>query len=208
MKISEIILLSPVIPVIVINNASSALALGEALLSGGIKSIEVTLRTDAALSSIERLARDLPEICVGAGTILSESNASSAANAGARFAVSPGSTPSIINACKVQNLPLLPGASTVSEILTLHEEGFTAIKFFPAAAAGGTRFIKSLASPLPHIQFCPTGGITYDTASNWLALENVSCVGGSWLASANDINQRNFSEITERAKQASALENR
>ena len=207
MKISEILLLGPVIPVIVIDNADLAPALGEALLSGGIKSIEVTLRTDAALDSIERLARDLPEICVGAGTILSETNASSAANAGARFGVCPGSTPSIINACRVQNLPLLPGASTVSEILTLHEAGFTAMKFFPAAAAGGIQFIKSLSSPLPHIQFCPTGGITYDTASEWLALKNVICVGGSWLAPAKDINEQNFTEITARAKQATKLVN-
>ena len=129
-----------------------------------------------------------------------------AANAGARFAVSPGTTRLIIDACKAHNLPLLPGASTVSEMLTLHEAGFTAMKFFPAAAAGGAQFIKSLASPLPHLQFCPTGGITYDTASSWLALANVPCVGGSWLAPAHDINQQNFSMITERAKQASTLE--
>ena len=208
MNIREILLLGPVMPVIVIDDADLAVPLGEALLSGGIRSIEVTLRTEAALSSIERLARDLPEICVGAGTILTELNASSAANAGARFAVSPGSTHLIIDACKVHNLPLLPGASTVSEMLTLNEVGFTAMKFFPASASGGTEFIKSLASPLPHLEFCPTGGITYDIASSWLALINVHCVGGSWLAPAHDINEQNFSKITERAKQASSLESR
>jgi 2-dehydro-3-deoxyphosphogluconate aldolase/(4S)-4-hydroxy-2-oxoglutarate aldolase len=206
MNISEILLTGPVMPVIVIDDADLAVPLGEALLSGGINAIEVTLRTDAALNSIERLAKELPEICVGAGTILTEINAHSAANAGARFAVSPGTTHVIIDACKAHNLPLLPGASTVSEMLTLHEAGFTAMKFFPAEAAGGAQFIKSLASPLPHLQFCPTGGITYDTASSWLALANVPCVGGSWLAPAHDINQQNFSMITERAKQASTLE--
>jgi 2-dehydro-3-deoxyphosphogluconate aldolase/(4S)-4-hydroxy-2-oxoglutarate aldolase len=205
MNISEILLAGPVMPVIVIDDADLAVPLGEALLSGGINSIEVTLRTDSALDSIERLAKGLPEICVGAGTILTEINARSAANAGARFAVSPGTTRLIIDACKAHNLPLLPGASTVSEMLTLHEAGFTAMKFFPAAA-GGAQFIKSLASPLPDLQFCPTGGITYDTASSWLALANVPCVGGSWLAPAHDINQQNFSMITERAKQASTLE--
>ena len=137
MNISEILLAGPVMPVIVIDDADLAVPLGEALLSGGINSIEVTLRTDAALDSIERLAKGLPEICVGAGTILTEINARSAANAGARFAVSPGTTRLIIDACKAHNLPLLPGASTVSEMLTLHEAGFTAMKFFPAAAAGG-----------------------------------------------------------------------
>ena len=137
MNISEILLTGPVMPVIVIDDADFAVPLGEALLSGGINAIEITLRTDAALNSIERLAKELPEICVGAGTILTEINAHSAANAGARFAVSPGTTRLIIDVCKAHNLPLLPGASTVSEMLTLHEADFTAMKFFPAAAAGG-----------------------------------------------------------------------
>ena len=206
MNIRQILLLGPVMPVIVIDDADLAVPLGEALLSGGITTIEITLRTDAALNSIERLAEELPEICVGAGTILTEANASSASNAGARFAVSPGTTSLIIDVCKAFNMPLLPGASTVSEMLTLHEAGFSAMKFFPAAAVGGTNFIKSLASPLPHLQFCPTGGITYETASSWLALSNVPCVGGSWLAPAHDISKQNFSKITERAKQASTLE--
>jgi len=207
MNISHILSLGPVMPVIVIEQADLALPLGEALLAGGIKTIEITLRTNAALNAIERLAKELPEIHVGAGTILSHENAKQAFNAGAQFGVSPGTTNSIIKACSDYKLPLLPGASTVSEMLRLNEVGFSEMKFFPASAAGGSQFIKSLASPLPNLQFCPTGGITYETAPNWLSLENVCCVGGSWIAPAKDINEHNFSLITSRAEQACKLEN-
>ena len=207
MSISKILSLGPVMPVIVIEQANHAIPLGEALLTGGIKTIEITLRTSAALNAIEQLAKHLPEIYVGAGTILTKENATQAKNSGAKFCVSPGTTSSIIDACNECNISLLPGASTVSEMLTLSEAGFSEIKFFPASAAGGIPFIKSLVSPLPNLKFCPTGGISYETASEWLSLVNVSCVGGSWIAPAKDINDQNFSEITARAKQANKLVN-
>lgn len=207
MSISKILSLGPVMPVIVIEQANHAIPLGEALLTGGIKTIEITLRTSAALNAIEQLAKHLPEIYVGAGTILTKENATRAKNSGAKFCVSPGTTSSIIDACDECNISLLPGASTVSEMLTLSEAGFSEIKFFPASAAGGIPFIKSLVSPLPNLKFCPTGGISYETASGWLSLVNVSCVGGSWIAPAKDINDQNFSEITARAKQATKLVN-
>ena len=207
MSISKILSLGPVMPVIVIEQANHAIPLGEALLTGGIKTIEITLRTSAALNAIEQLAKHLPEIYVGAGTILTKENATRAKNSGAKFCVSPGTTSSIIDACNECNISLLPGASTVSEMLTLSEAGFSEIKFFPASAAGGIPFIKSLLSPLPNLKFCPTGGISYETASEWLSLINVSCVGGSWIAPAKDINDQNFSEITARAKQATKLVN-
>ena len=207
MSISKILSLGPVMPVIVIEQSNHAIPLGEALLAGGIKTIEITLRTSAALNAIEQLAKHLPEIYVGAGTILTKENAKQAKNSGAKFCVSPGTTSSIIDACNECNISLLPGASTVSEMLTLSEAGFSEIKFFPASAAGGIPFIKSLLSPLPNLKFCPTGGISYETASGWLSLVNVSCVGGSWIAPAKDINDQNFSEITARAKQATKLVN-
>ena len=207
MSISKVLSLGPVMPVIVIEQANHAIPLGEALLTGGIKTIEITLRTSAALNAIEQLAKHLPEIYVGAGTILTKENAAQAKNSGAKFCVSPGTTSSIIDACNECNISLLPGASTVSEMLTLSEAGFSEIKFFPASAAGGIPFIKSLVSPLPNLKFCPTGGISYETASGWLSLVNVSCVGGSWIAPAKDINDQNFSEITARAKQANKLVN-
>ncbi len=207
MSISKILSLGPVMPVIVLERANHAIPLGEALLTGGIKTIEITLRTSAALNAIEQLAKHLPEIYVGAGTILTKENATQAKNSGAKFCVSPGTTSSIIDACNECNISLLPGASTVSEMLTLSEAGFSEIKFFPASAVGGIPFIKSLLSPLPNLKFCPTGGISYETASEWLSLVNVSCVGGSWIAPAKDINDQNFSEITARAKQATKLVN-
>ena len=207
MSVSKILSLGPVMPVIVLEQANHAIPLGEALLIGGIKTIEITLRTSAALNAIEQLAKHLPEIYVGAGTILTKENATQAKNSGAKFSVSPGTTSSIIDACNECNISLLPGASTVSEMLTLSEAGFSEIKFFPASAAGGIPFIKSLVSPLPNLKFCPTGGISYETASGWLSLVNVSCVGGSWIAPAKDINDQNFSEITARAKQATKLVN-
>ena len=207
MSVSKILSLGPVMPVIVLEQSNHAIPLGEALLTGGIKTIEITLRTSAALNAIEQLAKQLPEIYVGAGTILTKENATQAKNSGAKFCVSPGTTSSIIDACDECNISLLPGASTVSEMLTLSEEGFSEIKFFPASAAGGIPFIKSLLSPLPNLKFCPTGGISYETASEWLSLVNVSCVGGSWIAPAKDINDQNFSEITARPKQATRLVN-
>ncbi len=203
--IEDILDLGPVMPVIVIDEAKDALPLANALLAGGLKTIEITLRTPAALGAIEAIASKRPEICVGAGTIMSASLAQEARNAGATFAVSPGTTPAIVAGCAAANLPLLPGASTVSEIMVLRESGFTAMKFFPASAAGGTAFVKSLASPLPKITICPTGGISAMTAPDWLALPNVRCLGGSWVAPQTLIADQQFTTIETLAREAAAL---
>ena len=192
-------------PVIVIDEADKAVPLAEALLSGGICTAEITLRTPAALAAIEAMATHCPDITVGAGTVRTVQQARQVAAAGGRFAVSPGTTASIISGCAEAGLPLLPGAATVSEMMALSEQGFTALKFFPATAAGGLSFIKSLASPLPDLTFCPTGGITPDTASDWLALSNIVCVGGSWVAPQDLIKKAAFDDIARRARAASSL---
>ena len=203
--IEGILDLGPVMPVIVIDDAKDALPLADALLAGGLKTIEITLRTPAALAAIEAIASHRPEICVGAGTVVSASLAETARRAGAGFAVSPGTTPAVVAGCAAAGLPLLPGASTVSEIMTLHEAGFTAMKFFPASAARGTAFVKSLAGPLPQITICPTGGISTETAPEWLALPNVRCLGGSWVAPQNLISGQQFATIETLAREAAAL---
>ena len=205
MTISDILNLGPVMPVIVIDEADKAVPLADALLSGGIRTAEITLRTPAALAAIEAMATHCPDITVGAGTVRTVQQARQVAAAGGRFAVSPGTTASIISGCAEAGLPLLPGAATVSEMMALSEQGFTALKFFPATAAGGLSFIKSLASPLPDLTFCPTGGITPDTASDWLALSNIVCVGGSWVAPQDLIKRAAFDDIARRARAASSL---
>ena len=203
--IERILDLGPVMPVIVIDDTKDALPLADALLAGGLKTIEITLRTPAALGAIEAVASQRPEIHVGAGTVVSASLAKASRDAGAAFAVSPGTTPAVVDGCAAANLPLLPGASTVSEIMTLHEVGFTAMKFFPASAAGGTAFVKSLASPLPQITICPTGGISAETAPDWLALPNVRCLGGSWVAPQKLIADQQFAAIEKLAREAATL---
>lgn len=204
-SIPEILALGPVMPVIVIDRAEDGVALADALLAGGLKTIEITLRTPAALGAIKAIADARPNICIGAGTVISAELATAAKEAGAHFAVSPGTTQAVIDGCAAADLPLLPGASTVSEMMHMLEAGFTAMKFFPASAAGGTSFIKSLASPLPQITICPTGGISAATAPEWLALPNVKCVGGSWVAPQSLINAGDFTAIETLARDAAAL---
>ena len=204
-SIPEILALGPVMPVIVIDDAAQAVPLAHALLAGGIRTIEITLRTPAALEAVRLVATDCPDITVGAGTVNNAALAKQARDAGAAFAVSPGTTASLINGCADAGLPLLPGAATVSEMMELQDAGFSAMKFFPANAAGGISFIKALASPLPGIIFCPTGGITHDSAPDWLALSNIACVGGSWVASQTAIAAGAFDDITARARAAAAL---
>ena len=204
-SIPEILALGPVMPVIVIDDAAQAVPLATALLAGGIRTIEITLRTPAALDAIRAVATDCPDIMVGAGTVNNAALAHEAREAGAGFAVSPGTTANVIKGCADAGLPLLPGAATVSEVMALQDAGFTAMKFFPANAAGGIGFIKALASPLPGISFCPTGGITQDSARDWLALSNIACVGGSWVASQAAIAAGDFDGITDRARAAAAL---
>jgi|TARA_B110000914_G_C15510470_1_gene470506 2-dehydro-3-deoxyphosphogluconate aldolase/(4S)-4-hydroxy-2-oxoglutarate aldolase len=205
LSVKKILELGPVIPVVVIDEVTNALALVDALLEGGIKVIEVTLRTEAALLVMEKISRFRPEIILGAGTILNSEQGRQAKEVGAKFGVSPGTSADIILGCKKVNLPLLPGAATVSEMISLSEKGFSEVKFFPAAAAGGIEFVKSLISPMPFLQVCPTGGITVATAHNWLSLSNVPSVGGSWIASKDDISRKDFSGILARAREATAL---
>ena len=203
--IAEILAMGPVMPVIVIDRAEDGVPLADALMAGGLKTIEITLRTPAALGAIAAIADARPDICIGAGTVISAELAAAAKEAGAHFAVSPGTTKAVIDGCAEVDLPLLPGANSVSEMMQLMEAGFTAMKFFPASAAGGTGFIKSLASPLPQITICPTGGISAATAPDWLALPNVQCLGGSWVAPQSMISAGDFAGIETLAREAAAL---
>ena len=208
MNIPDILALGPVMPVIVIDDSTQAVPLAEALLSGGIRTIEITLRTPAALDAIRAVAANCPDITIGAGTVSRAELARQARDAGAAFAVSPGTTDDVISGCRAAGLPLLPGASTVSEMMALQADGFAAVKFFPANAAGGAGFIKALISPLPGLSVCPTGGITQDTAPDWLSLSNVPCVGGSWIAPQTAIADGDFDGIASRAAAAAALQDR
>lgn len=195
----------PVIPVIVIDRVEDALPLAEALLAGGVKVLEVTLRTAAGLPAIEAIARNLPEAVVGVGTVLNADDARRASEAGARFAVSPGYTSEVGGACKGLNLPLLPGVATSSEIMAALADGFSFLKLFPAEAAGGIPLLKAWASPFGQVSFCPTGGISLATAPNYLALPNVRCVGGSWLTPADAVRAGDWARITQLARETHAL---
>lgn len=203
--IRSILSLGPVMPVIVIDDAADAVPLAEALLAGGIQSIEVTLRTDAALSAIAQIAKDVPDMVVGAGTVLNAAQARAVRDAGAVFAVSPGATDQLIAGCEEAGITLLPGAATASEAMALLEKGFDIQKFFPAVQAGGAPFLKALSSPLAAINFCPTGGITLASAPDFLSLPNVICVGGSWIATKEAIKDKDWAAITAAARHASSL---
>lgn len=195
----------PVIPVIVIDRVEDALPLAQALLAGGVKVLEVTLRTPAGLPAIEAIARQLPEAVVGVGTVLNADDARRASEAGARFAVSPGYTSEVGAACKAVGLPLLPGVATSSEIMAALADGFQFLKLFPAEAVGGIPLLKSWASPFGQVSFCPTGGITNATAPNYLALPNVRCVGGSWLTPADAVRSGDWARITQLAQTTQSL---
>ncbi|WP_236594759.1 bifunctional 4-hydroxy-2-oxoglutarate aldolase/2-dehydro-3-deoxy-phosphogluconate aldolase [Saccharothrix sp. 6-C] len=202
---ADLLALSPVIPVVVVDDAEHAVPLAEALLRGGVRVIELTLRTPAALAAIERVAAEVPGIVIGAGTVTAPEHAEQAAKAGAAFLVTPGSTDRMLDAAEDTGLPFLPGAATVSEAMRLAERGLTSLKFFPAEAAGGVDYLKSVGGPLPGLRFCPTGGITPATAPNYLALPNVGCVGGSWLAPKDALVSGDWARIEELARAASAL---
>ncbi len=195
----------PVVPVIVIDRLEHAVPMARALVDGGVRVLEVTLRTPVALAAIEAMARDVPEAMVGAGTVRSAADARAALDAGARFAVSPGCTEKIAAACREIGLPLLPGAATASEVMRAAELGFDFLKFFPAAAAGGPALLKAWASPFPDMTFCPTGGITAASAPDYLALKNVSVVGGSWLTPSDALAAGDWPRITALARQAALL---
>lgn len=194
---------APVIPVLVIEDAATAPQLAAALVAGGLPVLEVTLRTPAALEAMRRMA-DVPGAIVGAGTVLTAADAQAAAAAGATFAVAPGATERLLEGCAEAGLPLLPGAATASEAMALLERGHDMLKFFPAKPAGGTALLAALAGPLPQLSFCPTGGIGPQDLAAWLALPNVPCVGGTWVAPPAMIAARDWAGITELARAAAA----
>ena len=196
---------APVIPVIVLNNLAHAVPLARALLAGGIRMLEVTLRTPVALACISAIARDVPQAVVGAGTVRSLADARAVAQAGARFVVSPGYTPSVGQACRDLALALLPGVATGSEIMMAQDDGFTELKFFPALQAGGVAMLKAWSGPFGDIRFCPTGGVSSANAAEFLSLPNVQCVGGSWLTPVDAVERGDWGRITELARLAAAL---
>lgn len=197
---------APVIPVIVLTEVQQAVPLARALVAGGIRMLEVTLRTPQALACIEAIARQVPEAVVGAGTVRSAADALAASRAGARFAVSPGFTPAVGRQCRALALPLLPGVATGSEIMQAQEEGFHALKFFPALQAGGLPMLKAWQGPFGDVLFCPTGGIHAGNAAEFLAQPNVACVGGSWLVPAPALARGDWDAITALARAARALQ--
>ncbi|MDA5557036.1 bifunctional 4-hydroxy-2-oxoglutarate aldolase/2-dehydro-3-deoxy-phosphogluconate aldolase [Shimia sp. MMG029] len=195
---------APIVPVLVVEDAVSAKPLAEALVAGGLPALEVTLRTPAALEVIRAMA-EVPGGMVGAGTLLTPADVKAAKAAGATFGVSPGATEALLAACEAEGLPLLPGAATASEAMALLERGYDMLKFFPAEAAGGAKFLGSLASPLPRISFCPTGGVNPKNAPDYLSLPNVVCAGGSWVAPSKLVKAGAWDEIEALAKEASQL---
>jgi 2-dehydro-3-deoxyphosphogluconate aldolase / (4S)-4-hydroxy-2-oxoglutarate aldolase len=195
----------PVIPVIVIQRVADAVPMARALVAGGVRVLEVTLRTPVALECMRLIAREVPEAIVGAGTIRSVADAEAALAAGCRFGVSPGYTPTIGQACRRIGLPLLPGVATAGEVMMANDDGYSFLKFFPATAAGGIPLLKALAGPFADVVFCPTGGITVDTAPQFLALPNVKVCGGSWLTPQDAVDAGDWGRITRLALAASAL---
>lgn len=195
----------PVVPVVQIKRAEDAVPLARALAKGGLKAVEVTLRTPAALESIRRIASEVPEAVVGAGTVLDARQLAEAEAAGARFIVSPGLTPALLSAAAASWTPLLPGAITPAEIMLAREAGLELLKFFPAEQAGGAAFLSALASPFSGIRFCPTGGVSAANAASYLGLSNVFCVGGSWVAPEAAVQAGDWARIETLAREAAAL---
>jgi 2-dehydro-3-deoxyphosphogluconate aldolase/(4S)-4-hydroxy-2-oxoglutarate aldolase len=195
----------PVIPVIVIQRLEDAVPLAQALVAGGVRVLEVTLRTPVALDAMRAIARAVPEAIVGAGTIRSVADAEAAKDAGCRFGVSPGYDSDIGHACRNMGLPLLPGVATASEVMAANADGYNFLKFFPATAAGGIPMLKGLYGPFGDVVFCPTGGITPETAPQFLALPNVVVCGGSWLTPQDAVDAQDWGRITQLAREATAL---
>lgn len=196
--------MGPIVPVLVINNVEEALPIAEALLTAGIKVLEVTLRTSAALDVISAIAKELPEAIVGSGTVTNRQQLQQSYDAGAKFAISPGLTKDLLQAGNEGNIALIPGISSISELMDGADYGYDHLKFFPAEASGGVNAIKSIGGPFPDIRFCPTGGINMNNVRDYLALPNVVCCGGSWLVSNTIVENKNWSEITNLANQALA----
>lgn len=208
MTIDEILGAARLIPVIEIDDAARAGDLGRALLAGGVRVAELTLRTPAALDALTVMKAEVPGLIVGMGTIITPGQAGEAASAGADFLVTPGTTPRLIEAVRATGLPALPGVATVGEAIAVLEAGFAKQKFFPAEAAGGVTFLKSIAGPVPAITFCPTGGISAEKARDYLGLPNVACVGGSWVAPRAMIASGDWAGVEENARQAASLQAR
>lgn len=198
----EILRQGLVVPVIVIQKLEQAVPLAKALVAGGIRVLEITLRTSVAVDAIREIRRKVPEAMVGAGTVIGAEDLAVIAEAGAVFAISPGLTVELLQAANQGNIPLIPGISTVSELMTGMALGYTHFKFFPAEAAGGIKMLKAIAGPFPQITFCPTGGITPDNYQDYLALGNVACVGGSWLAPQESIDHGDWARITALTREA------
>ncbi|MGN6610325.1 MAG: bifunctional 4-hydroxy-2-oxoglutarate aldolase/2-dehydro-3-deoxy-phosphogluconate aldolase [Angustibacter sp.] len=196
---------SPVVPVVVIEDVAHAVPLANALLRGGVGVIEITLRTAAGLEAIRRVAAEVPDMLVGAGTVVTTDQVSTSVAAGASFLVTPGSPPRLLDAALGAGVPLLAGAGTVTEMMTLAERGLTAMKFFPAEPSGGRNYLAAVAGPLPHLRFCPTGGVTPTSAPSYLALPGVPCVGGSWLTPQDAVREGRWDVIEGLAREAAAL---
>jgi 2-dehydro-3-deoxyphosphogluconate aldolase/(4S)-4-hydroxy-2-oxoglutarate aldolase len=205
MNVLEVMRVGPVIPVIVIEDLAQAVPLARALVAGGVRVLEVTLRTAAGIDAIRAIAREVPEAIVGVGTITAPDDFEAARAAGAQFGVSPGLTPALVQAAHASKLPLLPGVMTPSDVIAARAAGFRQLKLFPAQQAGGIGMLKAMHGPFPDVMFCPTGGVTEETAPQFLALPNVACVGGSWLTPKAAVQAGAWSEITQLAKRAAAL---
>jgi 2-dehydro-3-deoxyphosphogluconate aldolase/(4S)-4-hydroxy-2-oxoglutarate aldolase len=205
MTLLDIMRASPVIPVIAIDDIAHAVPLARALVAGGIRVLEVTLRTAHGLPAIRAIAEQVPQAIVGVGTLTRAEEFNLARDAGAVFGVSPGLTPALIAAAKDSGLPLLPGVMTPSEVMAARESGFQQLKLFPAVPAGGVGMLNAIAGPLPDVMFCPTGGISAETAPQFLACANVACVGGSWLTPKDAIARQDWGRVADLARQASGL---
>ncbi|MFP6008156.1 bifunctional 4-hydroxy-2-oxoglutarate aldolase/2-dehydro-3-deoxy-phosphogluconate aldolase [Helicobacter pylori] len=204
-KIIEILQISPIVPVVVIENIKDAVPLAQSLIEGGIPIIEVTLRSSCALEAIELIAKNVPKMCVGAGTILNPTQLEQAQNRGAEFLISPGLTIKLLEHAKKKDMPLIPGVSSSSEVMQALELGYSTLKFFPAEYCGGVKLLNAFNGPFKGVKFCPTGGISADNMRSYLNLENVLCVGGSWLTPKNLIQNKEWDKITEICKRALAL---
>ena len=208
LNVLEVLRFGPVIPVIVIEDLAQAVPLAKALVAGSVRVLEVTLRTPVALAAIRAIAREVPEAIVGAGTLTRPEDFTEARDAGARFGVSPGLTPALVEAARESGLPLLPGVMTPSDVIAARLAGFRELKLFPARQAGGVGMLQALAGPFPDATFCPTGGIAAETAPEFLALPNVACVGGSWLTPRAALATGDWGTVTALARQATALNRR
>ncbi|WRB72938.1 bifunctional 4-hydroxy-2-oxoglutarate aldolase/2-dehydro-3-deoxy-phosphogluconate aldolase [Helicobacter pylori] len=204
-KTIEVLQISPIIPVVVIENIKDAVPLAQSLIEGGIQIIEVTLRSSCALEAIELIAKNVPKMRVGAGTILNPTQLEQAQNRGAEFLISPGLTIKLLEYAKKKDMPLIPGVSSSSEVMQALELGYSALKFFPAEYCGGVKLLNAFNGPFKGVKFCPTGGISADNMHSYLNLENVLCVGGSWLTPKNLIQNKEWDKITEICKRSLAL---